>query len=197
MVSPTPRKRWSARRWGPGTARHSSAASSSQRLRERLEAHDTVGHGLRSRVQHRDVCSRAMAHRPVDHQCGGGGRQRFAYLPIAALTPLLGALCFQFDGIFTGAMATREMRNMMVLVARHLSRWLVVAGACLRQCRIVGGAVPVFRGAGRHICLGHARNYPQSLRLLRVCAPQKMRYVAPKCSGHGRLNNWGTNRHVE
>jgi multidrug resistance protein, MATE family len=37
------------------------------------------------------------------------------YLPWAALTPLLGAVCFQFDGIFTGAMATRDMRNMMVL----------------------------------------------------------------------------------
>jgi multidrug resistance protein, MATE family len=37
------------------------------------------------------------------------------YLPWAALTPLLGTICFQFDGIFTGAMATREMRNMMAL----------------------------------------------------------------------------------
>ena len=33
----------------------------------------------------------------------------------SALTPLLGTICFQFDGIFTGAMATRDMRNMMVL----------------------------------------------------------------------------------
>jgi MATE family multidrug resistance protein len=47
-----------------------------------------------------------------------------AYLPLAALTPFLGALCFQFDGIFTGAMATREMRNMMLLsLAIYLAGW--------------------------------------------------------------------------
>ena len=38
-----------------------------------------------------------------------------AFLPWAALTPLLGAACFQLDGIFIGATRTREMRNMMVL----------------------------------------------------------------------------------
>ena len=37
------------------------------------------------------------------------------FLPWAALAPFLGAACFLFDGIFVGAMATREMRNMMVL----------------------------------------------------------------------------------
>jgi MATE family multidrug resistance protein len=37
------------------------------------------------------------------------------YLPWAALTPLLGAACFLYDGIFTGALATREMRNMMLV----------------------------------------------------------------------------------
>jgi multidrug resistance protein, MATE family len=37
------------------------------------------------------------------------------YLAWAALTPVLGTICFQFDGIFTGAMATREMRNMMAV----------------------------------------------------------------------------------
>ncbi len=36
------------------------------------------------------------------------------YLGWAALTPILGAACFLFDGIFTGALATRDMRNMMV-----------------------------------------------------------------------------------
>jgi multidrug resistance protein, MATE family len=46
------------------------------------------------------------------------------YLPWASLTPLLGTICFQFDGIFTGAMATREMRNMMVLsLAMYLAAW--------------------------------------------------------------------------
>ncbi len=51
------------------------------------------------------------------------------YLPWAALTPVLGAACFQFDGIFTGAMATRDMRNMMVvsLGVFLLAWWLLEA----------------------------------------------------------------------
>ncbi len=49
------------------------------------------------------------------------------YLFWAALTPLLGTICFQFDGIFTGAMATREMRNMMVLsLLIYLAAWWVL-----------------------------------------------------------------------
>jgi MATE family multidrug resistance protein len=38
-----------------------------------------------------------------------------AYLPYAALTPLLGALAFEFDGVYVGATWTREMRNLMLL----------------------------------------------------------------------------------
>jgi multidrug resistance protein, MATE family len=46
------------------------------------------------------------------------------YLGWAAITPLLGALCFQFDGIFIGAMATKEMRNMMaVSLMIYLGAW--------------------------------------------------------------------------
>jgi multidrug resistance protein, MATE family len=46
------------------------------------------------------------------------------YLIWTSLTPLLGTICFQFDGIFTGAMATREMRNMMVLsLLIYLATW--------------------------------------------------------------------------
>lgn len=46
------------------------------------------------------------------------------YLFWVSLTPLLGTICFQFDGIFTGAMATREMRNMMVLsLVIYLASW--------------------------------------------------------------------------
>ena len=37
------------------------------------------------------------------------------YLPWAALTPLLGVLAFQMDGIFIGATWSRDMRNMMLL----------------------------------------------------------------------------------
>jgi multidrug resistance protein, MATE family len=49
------------------------------------------------------------------------------YLFWAALTPLLGAACFLYDGIFTGAMATREMRNMMILsLAVFLGAWFVL-----------------------------------------------------------------------
>jgi multidrug resistance protein, MATE family len=46
------------------------------------------------------------------------------FLPWAALAPVLGTLCFQFDGIFTGAMATRDMRNMMLVsLAIYLAGW--------------------------------------------------------------------------
>ncbi|WP_421693983.1 MATE family efflux transporter [Aestuariivirga sp.] len=37
------------------------------------------------------------------------------YLPWVAVSPVLGVVCFQFDGIFTGAMATKDMRNMMIV----------------------------------------------------------------------------------
>jgi MATE family multidrug resistance protein len=47
-----------------------------------------------------------------------------AHLGWAALTPALGAACFLYDGIFTGALATREMRNMMLLAtAIYLAAW--------------------------------------------------------------------------
>jgi MATE family multidrug resistance protein len=37
------------------------------------------------------------------------------YLVFAALSPLLGSLAFQLDGVFIGATWTRDMRNMMLL----------------------------------------------------------------------------------
>ncbi len=40
---------------------------------------------------------------------------------------MLGTICFQFDGIFTGAMATRDMRNMMVLsLMIYLASWWIL-----------------------------------------------------------------------
>jgi MATE family multidrug resistance protein len=46
------------------------------------------------------------------------------YLPWAALATVLGTVCFQMDGIFTGAMATRDMRNMMVVsLAVYMIAW--------------------------------------------------------------------------
>ncbi len=37
-----------------------------------------------------------------------------AFLPFAALTPLCGAMAFEFDGVFVGATWTRDMRNLML-----------------------------------------------------------------------------------
>jgi multidrug resistance protein, MATE family len=46
------------------------------------------------------------------------------YLIWAAITPFLGAACFLYDGIFTGAMATRDMRNMMLLsLGAYMLAW--------------------------------------------------------------------------
>jgi MATE family multidrug resistance protein len=51
------------------------------------------------------------------------------YLLWAAITPVLGAACFQFDGIFTGALATKDMRNMMMvsLAVFLLAWWMLEA----------------------------------------------------------------------
>ena len=46
------------------------------------------------------------------------------YLPWAALTPLVGVVAFQMDGIFIGATWSRDMRNMMLLsVLVYLAAW--------------------------------------------------------------------------
>ncbi len=37
-----------------------------------------------------------------------------AFLPFAALTPICGAMAFEFDGVFVGATWTRDMRNLML-----------------------------------------------------------------------------------
>jgi multidrug resistance protein, MATE family len=37
------------------------------------------------------------------------------YLPWVALSAILGVVCFQLDGIFTGATRTQDMRNMMII----------------------------------------------------------------------------------
>jgi MATE family multidrug resistance protein len=50
------------------------------------------------------------------------------YLLWAAIAPFLGTICFQFDGIFVGAMATRDMRNMMIVsLAIYLMSWWLLA----------------------------------------------------------------------
>lgn len=49
------------------------------------------------------------------------------YLIWAALSPVLGTVCFQFDGIYTGATQTADMRNMMILsLAIFMAAWWVL-----------------------------------------------------------------------
>lgn len=51
-----------------------------------------------------------------------------AYLPYAALTPLVGTLAFQMDGIFIGATWSKDMRNMMLVsLAVYLAAWWALA----------------------------------------------------------------------
>jgi MATE family multidrug resistance protein len=50
------------------------------------------------------------------------------YLPYAALTPLVGMLAFQMDGVFIGATWSSDMRNMMLLsLAVYLAVWWVLS----------------------------------------------------------------------
>ncbi len=52
------------------------------------------------------------------------------YLGWTILAPILSVICFQFDGIYTGAMATREMRNMMALsLLIYLTSWWFLESA--------------------------------------------------------------------
>ena len=49
------------------------------------------------------------------------------YLGWTILLPIISVVCFQFDGIFTGAMATRDMRNMMALsLVIYMASWWVL-----------------------------------------------------------------------
>ncbi|MDP9138733.1 MAG: MATE family efflux transporter [Pseudomonadota bacterium] len=48
------------------------------------------------------------------------------YLPWVALSAIAGVICFQLDGIFTGATRTADMRNMMALsLAVYLAVWWI------------------------------------------------------------------------
>jgi MATE family multidrug resistance protein len=55
------------------------------------------------------------------------------YLVFAALSPLVGALAFQLDGVFIGATWTRDMRNMMLLS-------LTIYLACVYSLQPLGNA---------------------------------------------------------
>ena len=69
------------------------------------------------------------------------------FLPWAAVTPLLGTICFQFDGIFTGRHGDARDAQHDDLVSRHLSCELLCAGTALWQSRPVGGAQHFFHRA--------------------------------------------------
>jgi MATE family multidrug resistance protein len=52
------------------------------------------------------------------------------FILLVALTPLVGTVCFQFDGIFTGATQTADMRNMMIVsLAIFLAAWAMLEPA--------------------------------------------------------------------
>ena len=50
--------------------------------------------------------------------------------PIATLTPICGAMAFEFDGVFIGATWTRDMRNLMLAA---LGLYLALFFACGRS----------------------------------------------------------------
>jgi Na+-driven multidrug efflux pump len=51
-----------------------------------------------------------------------------AYLPWAAMVPLVGVIAFQMDGIFIGATWSREMRNMMLLsLVVYVATWAALS----------------------------------------------------------------------
>jgi MATE family multidrug resistance protein len=52
------------------------------------------------------------------------------FVILVALTPLIGTVCFQYDGIFTGATQTADMRNMMIVsLAIFLAAWALLEPA--------------------------------------------------------------------
>jgi MATE family multidrug resistance protein len=52
------------------------------------------------------------------------------FVILVALTPIVGTVCFQFDGIFTGATQTADMRNMMIVsLAIFLAAWALLEPA--------------------------------------------------------------------
>lgn len=50
-----------------------------------------------------------------------------AYLPFAAITPIMGVMAFIMDGVFIGATWSRDMRNMMILsLFLYLAAWWIL-----------------------------------------------------------------------
>ena len=103
--------------------------------------HDSLG--LRT-VRHRDRDISDLRQRPGgrDHHLARTcARRPIVYIPWAAFTAVSGVLAFQMDGVFIGATWSRDMRNMMLLSVRRLSRsrsicWRPPSAitACGRRC---------------------------------------------------------------
>ena len=72
------------------------------------------------------------------------------FLLFAALVPVAGTLAYQMDGIFIGATWSSDMRNMMLALARRLSRRLVGPVGSARRHRSLGGAPHLPRPARAH-----------------------------------------------
>ena len=68
-----------------------------------------------------------------------------AFLPYAALTPLIGTLAFQMDGVFIGATMVARHAQYDAAVGRHLSDRVVGPGAGPRYGRTVDCAARVSR----------------------------------------------------
>jgi len=100
----------------------SVGARNRSRFRAAVHTHQHLGHGGGRAVRARHLVPRSRHHRPDDGERGGAGHG-------AQLSALGGLICFQFDGIFTGAMATKDMRNMMIvsLGVFLLAWWLLEA----------------------------------------------------------------------
>ena len=88
-----------------------------------------------------------------------------AYLPWVAISPVLGVICFQFDGIFTGAMATKDMRNMMIvsLGIFMLAWWLLEPRFGNHG---LWAALNIFFVARvHHVCNPHAGRWSEGVRV--------------------------------
>ena len=81
------------------------------------------------------------------------------FLVFAALTPLVGAAAFAFDGIYTGATWTRSMRDLMLIAFAAYCAVLLVAGSLGNTALWI--ALLVFLGARG---IGQAVLYPRLTR---------------------------------
>ena len=70
------------------------------------------------------------------------------FLIFVIVSPVLAVFAFAFDGVYIGATWARDMRNLMLALARDLPH-RVVRAALVRQCRTMGRATGALRGPRR------------------------------------------------